>query len=256
MENEKDPWAQAQNEQVESAALRHKLHLAAAGAVKYGHIDRDWVNAWLLRLGADPVTGYAEYRINTPVTGVYGKTVKASTRAEALEKFNQHVARVSAAGQTADGACDIVYGIEFTDAEPTFFSGPQDPPPPGDEVPGLDGLKSGIRQMLMQGVTEQGWGPSYARSAIALMGLEPLPPLVHRTVSVPVSGIAEMTVSVFEGDGTPDVQAAAAAAVARMQLVSVKPDEVGAVMSARNGSMGLTLVDDDDEDETDEDDGF
>ncbi len=256
MENEQKDWAKAENTEVEAAKdayaeatqaqkLREVLTSYAQGAVKYGNVDRDWINDWLMRLGADPVTGYAEYRINTPITGLYGKTISASTRGEALEKFKKHMACVQNAGKIDPNYSGRVYAVEF-DGEPTFFSGPQDPPTGKvDKEIGVDGLKAGIREMLMRGVTEQGWGHKWALDASDAMGLEPMPALVHRTVSVPVSGTAEVTVPVFEGDGPVDVQAAATAAVARMQLVSVKPDEVGAVMSARDGSMGLTLVDED-----------
>jgi hypothetical protein len=246
MEKDQDAFAEA----VQAQGLRQEITQHAAAAVRYGHIDRNWVNTWLIRLGAEPVAGGAKYQINVPVTGVFGKTVHASTRAEALEKFNQEVARVGAAGQITDGHCDGVYDVAFNGETPTFFSGPEDLPEQGT-VPGLDALKNDIRQMLKQGVSEQGWGHSYAVAALASMGLAPLPALVHKTVHVPVGGVARLDVNVFEGDDDETVQSAAAGVMARSKQVTITPDEIGIVMSARpGGDMGLTLtlVDEDDED--------
>jgi hypothetical protein len=252
MENDEN-WAKAENPEVQDGvdaykeaqqeeALRQQITVRAYGAVKYGHVDRDWANAWLVRLGAQPVTGQAQYRINVPVTGNYGTTVTAGSRAEALEKFNQYVAQVAAAGKFT-GSYGGIYGIELTGAAPTFFSGPQDPTEYAGSVPGLEGLKSGIRQMLKQAVTEQGWGHSYAVQALDQMGLEPLPTLHNKTVQVPVSGLTVLTVPVFADDDDEAVQAAVTGALTRAQSVSIKPDEVGSVMSTRPDAMGLNLVD-------------
>jgi len=242
MENsENDPFAEAQK----AESLRQQITQYAAAAVRYGRVDRNWVNTWLVRLGAQPIPGGAKYQINMPVTGVFGKTVYASTRAEALEKFNQEVGRVAAAGQITDGKCDNVYDVQFLGWVPTFFSGPEDLPE-SDTVPGLDALKDDIRRMLKQGVSEQGWGHSYAVDALATLGLAPLPALVHKTVSVPVGGVARLDVNVFEGDDDEVVQAAAASVMARTKMINIKPDEVGMVFAPRPGSdMGLNLVDDD-----------
>ncbi len=247
MENdEQNAFAEAQ----QAEALRQQITQRAANAVKYGKVDRDWVNAQLTRLGAEPVTGNAEYRINVPVNGVFGKTIKAASRAEALAIFAQHVARVAVARQITDGYhCDAVYQVEFSNQVPTFFSGPEDVTPVEvDKMPGLDALKAGIRQMLKEGITRHGWGHSDAVGALAAVGLEPLPPLECRSVHVPVSGTAQMTVYVFEGDGDEAAQAAAASLVRRMKQVAVTADEVGTAFLSRSGlseTMGLTLMDDD-----------
>jgi hypothetical protein len=249
MEKDQDAFAEAQQAQ----NLRQEITQYATLAVRYGHVDRSWINTWLIRLGAEPIAGGAKYQINVPVTGLFGKTVFASTRAEALEKFNQEVARVGAAGQITDGHCDGVYDVAFNGETPTFFSGPEDAPEQGT-VPGLDALKDDIRQMLKQGVSEQGWGHSYAVAALASMGLAPLPALVHKTVSVPVGGVARLDVNVFEGDDEEAVQSAAASTMARSKQVTITPDEVGTVFAPRpGGDLGLTLTLVDEDDDKDDD---
>lgn len=248
MENDQDSvdaFAEAQKTEI----LRQQIAQYSAAAVRYGHISRNWVNTWLVRLGAPIVAGGAKYQINVPVTGVFGKTVYASSRAEALEKFSLEVSRVITVGQITDGKCDGVYDVQFTGGSATFFSGPADLPEQG-AVPGLDALKVDIRQMLKQGVSEQGWGHSYAVEAVAVMGLEPLPALVHKTVDVPVGGVARLDVTVFEGDDDEVVQHVVGGVMARAKQVTITPDEVGTMFAARpGGDMGLTLVDEDDEDE-------
>lgn len=245
----KDAFAEAQ----QAEALREKISQYAATAVQYGPVDRGWVNAQLAQLGAHPVEGTAQYKINVPIDGSYGTTVTANSRAEALEKFNQYAAKVAEAGQLTTGHhCQGVYGITLTGGAPVFFSGPQDPEEYDGPVPGLDALKVGIRQMLKEAVTAQGWGHSYAQAQLGSMGLEPLPALVHRAVSVPVSGVAQVVVSAFEGDDDEAGQRTAETVVARSKKIMLTPEEVGTAFMPRSGSMSMELVDDDgDPDEDD-----
>ena len=226
-------WAKSENPEVEAAkeafaeaqveTLRSAITQYATNAVKHG-VDRDWVNGKLTELGAKPVTGRSEYRMNVAVTGVYGWRCKASSRAEALERFNEQVNRVALAGKiTADGSYDNVYDLAVT-GEPTFYSGPEDPADSVEPVPGLDALKVGIRDMLKAAVAGKGWGYAWAQDALRTMGLPELPEMGYRTVQVPVSGMASVTVRAFEGD---DVQDAARAALSGDGQVLVVPDEIG-----------------------------
>lgn len=238
-----DAYSEAQTAQT----LRDQIHNYAYSAVKYGRVDRDWVNGALARLGAEPVTGSATYRINIPVTGLLGFTINADDRAAALVAFNQRVQAAVADGVAYHGG-GRVFEIQ-TGGEPHFFSGPQDVPETGD-VPEmtLDELKAGIRKMLMDGVTAHGWGHAYAVDAVDAMGLEPLPPLTNKTVEVPVTGTHRLTVPVFEGADDEAVQRAAQAKLSTEKLMQVSPEEVGEVTWARSsgGSVGLHLVDDED----------
>jgi phage host-nuclease inhibitor protein Gam len=262
MDDHNDEWAKPENPEVEAGKdafaeaqqaedLRRSITERTTAAVKYGHVDRDWANGWLDRLGVELVTGEAQYKINVPIVGSYGTTVTATSRTEALEKFNQYAAKVAAAGQVTDGQhCQGVYNIELvTGAEPVFFSGPQDPDPQTPaKTPGLDALKDGIRQMLKQGVTEQGWGITYAADALDAMGLPPLPLLEYRTVNVPVSGTAQVTVAAFVGDEDEKVQRVAAGAMRRTKQVVIEPDEIGTAFASRpdtSEAMGLKLIDED-----------
>lgn len=250
---ENENWAQAENvdvelakdsfaEAVQAQALRQQLTGHAAGFISRSSADgHAWANAQLARLGATPITGRAEYRMNQPITGVFGWRCTATSRAEALARFNEQVARVAEAGKiTADGSYDNVYGVKFT-GEPVFYSGPEDPDVSTAEDLDLDGLKTAIREMFKQGAILHGWNVGYADRALSAMGLDTLPPSAIKTVEVPVSGVVQMPVRVFEGDHDNAVQYAAAATIARAGNVSVKPDEVGvaAVVDAK----------DDDEDE-------
>jgi len=215
--------------------LRTNITGYTASAVA-GGVDRDWANSWLVRLGAQPVTGNATYRMNVPVTGVYGKTVIANSRAEAAQKFLEHVQRVAQAGQVTDhGECDAVYEVKFqepvTAADVTFFEGPEDPEPSNDPAPGLDALKDGIRKMLMEGVTEQGWSYPRAKRAIAEMGLDALPAILYRSVQVPVSGTHQLTVRVFEGADEETLYRATASHIRRSGLITISPEEMGATVS-------------------------
>jgi hypothetical protein len=211
--------------------IRAQLTSITAKAVG-GGVDREWANGWLRQLGAEPVTGNAVYRMNAPITGVFGKTIEASSRMAAAEAFLKHVQRIAEAGQVTDhGHCDNVYQVKFqepvTAADITFYAGPEDPEPALEPVPDLAGLKAGARKMLMEGVAEQGWGYQYARRATAAMGLEDLPVLQYRTLEVPVTGTYQVSVRVFEGAPYADMQRAAASHIRRTGVVSIKPEEMG-----------------------------
>lgn len=233
-----------------AATLRDQISSYAAGAVKYGHVDRVWANNWLARLGAPLITGNSEYRINVPITGLYGKTVTAGSRTAAMEKFKEHVDRVTAAGQITDGRCDSVYSLDVTGSA-VFFSGPEDPTDTADVAPlSLGELKDAIREMLKVGISTQGWGYTYAQDQLAAMGLELLPNPVRRTVMVPVAGTAPLDVWVFEGDDEDAALRAATTLMVNFKSVEIKPDEVGVAYVPRSeGTMGLTLVDDEGDDD-------
>lgn len=253
---EEPNWAQAEKVYVgvdeftnaqKAQLLRQQIHQYAYLANRYGHVDRDWINARLNRAGAELITGKSTYKLNVPISGLMGATVTANNRAEAVERFNAYVQNVVAAGQLNSGS---VYQVVFDGTAPQFYSGPLDPPEQEDG-PELDlqGLRTFLRDMLMEGVAEKGWRHSAAIEAVAEMGLEPLPPLVHKSVEVPVSGTHRLDVTVFEGADDDTVQRAAHAKFSKAELVPVKPDEVGeatwARPSAGSETMGLTLVDDD-----------
>lgn len=243
MENDESAFAEAQ----QAEALRKEITQHARGAVKFGNVDRDWVNTRLARLGAEIVTGDAQYKINVRVLGDYGTTITAGSRTEAVEKFKQIVSNLAAAGQIRTARCgEGIYNVSFDDvAEPVFFSGPQDFVADADNpVPGLDALKDGIRQMIKQGVTEQGWGYSYAIAQLASMGLPTLPPMEYRTVNVPVTGTAEIVVSVFEDADDVVVQNAAEGVMTRAKSVVIKPEEIGNAYVPRPDGMSMNLVDD------------
>jgi hypothetical protein len=220
-----DAFDEAQQEQ----QLREKIGNAGANAVNYGNLDRDWVNNWLTRLGANPVTGEAEYRINQPITGLFGRTIKATSRTEALAKFNAEVAVVTRAGKIVHHqSYNNVYRVTFADTAPTFHSGPEDVAPAADVITGLDNLKAAIRTMLREAVTEQGWSYRGAQQILDAMGLEKLPERVVRNVQVPVSGMATLAVTLFEEDGVEGLRRSTAAAVRRQgELVTVKAEEIG-----------------------------
>lgn len=224
VEQAKDAFAEGQA----AEKLRTQLTKSVAGFVSHGG-DRDWANAQLVKLGAAPISGTSEYRMNIPITGAYGWRCKANSRAEALERFQQQVTRLTGAGKiTADGSYDNVYELKFV-GEPVFYSGPEDPDLSAADDLDLDGLKAGIREMFKQGIAGHGWNVGYATRAIASMGLDPLPSVSAKAVQVPVSGTATVSVMVFEGDDQADVQASAAAALARQGSVYLKPEEIGTV---------------------------
>jgi len=232
--SDKDAYTEA----VIADELRKKITAWTAKAVAAG-IDRDWANAWLRTLGAEQVTGSSTYRMNVPITGVFGKTVEASTRAEAAEKFLEHVQRIAAAGQITDhGHCDNVYEVKFhqdppvTAADITFYAGPEDPEPNTEPVPDLGAFKDAARKMLIEGVSAQGWSYLYAKKAVTDLGLEELPALQYRTLQVPVSGTYQVQVRVFEGSDDAVVQRAAASQVRRAGAVVIKPEEMGDAVAA------------------------
>src|ERR1043165_9296687 len=107
-ENMQD-WAKAESPEVEQGKdaytealaathLRELITAQARNAVNHG-VSRDWANAWLRKLGAQQITGTSEYRMNTPITGLYGWRCKASSRAEAAQRFQEQVKRVADAGK-------------------------------------------------------------------------------------------------------------------------------------------------------------
>jgi hypothetical protein len=244
-ENESASWAKAENPEVEQAKdayteakeaekLRQQISQHAAGAVKHG-VDRDWANGWLARLGAAQITGIAEYRMNTPITGNYGWRTKAHSRVEAAEKFLEQAKRVAEQGKiTADGSYDNVYDVVFL--QPgivSFHAGPEDQTNDDAETLDLAGLRAAIRNMIKEGIAQQGWNLGYATRAMASMGgMDPLPAATTKMVKVPVSGFTEVSVMVFDGDGDEAVQAAAASKMARAGNVYIKPEEIGAVTVA------------------------
>jgi hypothetical protein len=240
----------AYTEALQAEELRKQITKHAAGATQHS-VSRDWANEWLRRLGAAQITGRSEYRMNVPLTGNYGWRCKANSRAEAAQRFLEQVQRVAEAGKiTADGSYDNVYDVKFdepvTAADVVFRSGPEDPTEFDGPVPGLDALKVEIRKMLMEGVSEQGWGYQYAQQALRAMGLEPMPARVNHTVSVPVSGVSRVTVQVFEGDLAEVIQKAAASKIAKLgNSLVVTPEEVGEA-----------VLDEDAEDEVENEDVF
>lgn len=258
MGNEENEWTKPENPEVEQAkdafaeaqqaeALRTMIHEYATAAVQYGRVDRDWVNNQLNRMGAPLVTGSAQYKINAPIDAVYGTTVTANNRAEALEKFKAYFDTVLTAGEVrSDSYGHGVFQVTATGGQPVFFSGPQDIDP-GDELMHLDGLKTAIRQMLKHAVVEQGWRYPAAVAQLDAMGLEPLPKMTTKTVSVPVTGSAQINVRVFEGDGDADVQRASAVFMARAGDVLVKPEEIGLAFTPRPDVAGFAIVDDEGE---------
>jgi len=228
--SDKDAYTEA----VIAEELRTKITGWADGAVKHGGVDRDWANSWLRKLGAEQITGYSEYRMNVPLTGFYGWRCKASSRAEAAERFLAQVKRITKAGKiTADHSNDSVYDVAFVDDPVTvhdvhFYAGPEDPTESTDPVPGLDGLKVGIRAMLMEGVAEQGWNYQYAVQAVSSMDLPPLPDFGYRTVEVPVSGIHKTQIRAFADADDEAVQRVVASHLKRQgSALYVAVDEMG-----------------------------
>lgn len=222
----------AYTEALQAQDLRDKITDYATRATKHG-VDRDWANEWLRRLGANQITGTAEYRMNVPLTGSYGWRCKAGSRAEAAQRFLEQVQRIASTGKiTADGSYDNVYDVHFnepvTAADVVFYAAPEDPAESTEPVPGLDALKVEIREMLMEGVSQRNWGYRYAQQALRAMGLDELPARVNHTVSIPVSGVTRVTVQVFEGDLAEVIQKAAASKVAQLgSSLVVQPEEVG-----------------------------
>lgn len=241
-----DDFKEAQLAQI----LRRQISEYATAAVQHG-IDRDWVNTRLHHLGAASVTGPARYQINVPVTGNYGTTVTANSRAEALTKFNLYAQQAASRGHVGPGSyhCEGVYGVEFFGAEPVFHSGPKDLDLSDVKDIDLAALREGIRQMIKLAVGGQGWSHGHAVVQLEEMGLEPLPALTTQSVRVPVNGTAQLEVSVFDGASDEEVQATITAAVARYKNLVVTPEEVGAPLLLRSGGMSMELVDDVEDDD-------
>lgn len=251
MENEEneqpfDDFKTAQEIQL----LRQRITGYAAAAVKVANIDRDWVNARLVRLGAEPVTGTAQYQINAAFTGNWGTTIFAQSRAEALEKFDEYRTAIANHGKlTGLFHGSGIYDVVFSPADPVFYSGPQDPLLlTSDLVTNLDDLKSGIRAFLKAAVTEQDWSYQHALNQAETMGLEPLPKLVNKAVQVPVTGNASVIVQVFDDGDEDAVQSAVTGMMDRHKKgILVVPDEIGSAFTLNRGGMSLELVDDGDE---------
>lgn len=218
----------AYTEAIQANDLRKALTEFAKGQVKYNSVDRDWINDRLVQLGADPVTSRAEYRISTPITGDFGRRVTAHSRNEALELFQKELDRVLAAGKININSdrYDNVYHVEVV-GEPVFYAGPADAPEPNDSIPGLAGLKTGIRAMLKEGVAEQNVNYHQAKTFLDEQDLEALPTLVTHVATVPVSGMAKVTVTAFEGDDPEALQAAVVAKMAKAPDWMVTAEEVG-----------------------------
>lgn len=250
MENEENEQVDDFKTAQEIQLLRQRITEYAAAAVKVANIDRDWINARLARLGAEPVYGTAKYQINAAFTGNWGTTIYAESRAEALEKFDEYRTAIANHGRlTGLFHGSAIYDVVFSGGEPVFYSGPQDPDLSGTVPPtSLDDLKSGIRAMLKAAVTEQGWSYQHALNQAETMGLEPLPKLVNKAVQVPVSGNASVIVQVFDDDGEDAVQSVVTGALARNKKgILVVPDEIGSAFTLNRGGMSLELVDDGDE---------
>jgi len=224
--SDKDAYTKALNEQDDAATLRKLVTQFAGSAVRHG-VDRDWANGWLRSLGAAPIAGENIYKVNVKVTGDFGRTIKAATRADALRIFQAHVARINGDGKITPQNCDDrIYHVQFGD-EPVFASGPEDPSDSDTPELTLDELKTNIRVMLMQGVAEQNWGYRWAQSALDHMGLPQMPKRTYKTVEVPVSVSAPVTITAFEGDDDATLTALAARKLAQLSSVSGKPVEIG-----------------------------
>lgn len=231
--SDKDAYTQA----LEAQDLRTKIGMYASSAVQHAHVDRDWVNGWLAKLGVPKITGQSEYRINIAITGNYGRRVTAASRAEATKQFMAEVERVAATGKITlanEGRYDNVYDLVVTGDAPVFHSGPEDQTTDAVTLT-PDELKAGIRQMLKEGVAEKGWGLTYANAALENLGLESLPKMTHRTVEVPITGTTKVGLTVYEDDSDEDLRRAAARYLTGRTSVSVQPVEIGdAVTEAKD----------------------
>lgn len=211
--------------------MRTLLHEAARNAVYYGDTDKNWANSWLARLGAETINVKSEYRINVPITGVYGRRITASSRAEALRVFQSHVERVAKAGKiTADGSYDNVYKVALNPAagDVQFYSGPEDADTEAALELDEDGLKQQIRAMLREGVSTQSWRLDYANDTLGQMGVDPLPEVVQKTVDVPVMGTATVSVIVFADEqNDADVREKAKKIIAAKPTVKTVVSEIG-----------------------------
>lgn len=225
-----DVYTEAQ----QAEALITMLRSYTASAVNYGNVNRKWANAQLIQLGAEPLSGSsttAEYRVNAPMTGLFGMTVHAKSRTEALELLRQRAARQDKINDHNISGVSV-YRVDVDLDAATFHSGPEDVVAESVEPLSLDALRSGIRAMLREGVSVRDWGHSYANAALGDMGLDLLPSIVFKAVEVPVTGTALVNIRLFEGDGDDEVQAAAVAVASKFQTLSVKPEEIGtAVLS-------------------------
>lgn len=212
--------------------LLDRLTTAARRAIKNG-VDKDWANARLNAMGAKTVQLTSTYKVNVPVTALYGVTVQANSREDAEIQFRAaYEAMIARGSKMYDGRYwgDNVYRI-VADAEalvnPTFFEGPEDAPAEPGPVLGVDETKAAIRAFLKAAVVEQGWGHSYAQNLLNSLGIETLPELRTRQVTVPVGGTVEIIIRTFDDSTDEDMQKAAASTINRNKHVYVQAEEVG-----------------------------
>src|SRR6185436_15314431 len=179
------------DEAVAASQLRATLSEAAASAA---------YNTKLIRLGATPVTGSATYQVNTPITGVIGATIKASSRTEAHAKFTAAIQRTLDTGIIDVTGCVRAFQVAVPDLhDVTFYSGPADVPDDlQPEELTLAELKEAIVAFFKAAITEHYWGYAYAAHTLDEMGLGTLPALHTKTVDVPVTGFTRISVPVFE----------------------------------------------------------
>lgn len=224
------------DEAVQVQTLRGTLSHCADNAATYGTVSRTWLNEQLAAVGAPLITqGDNTYQIFVPVTGAYGTTVTAPSRAEALERFQRYAARVLEAGELLTGrhgqgifnlkADESAGGVQFQ-------SGPEDPEAVEAPAMDLETFRAAARKMLMDGISQHGWGVAYANKAADKLGVGPLPTLESRTVQVPVTGKTNITVLVFAEASEEELTSAARAKVAQIGSVMVTPDEVGDVVAS------------------------
>lgn len=208
--------------------IKEVIRTAARQARQYGGVDQGWINQWLIKMGIEPLGGGNEYRLNIPITAVFGATVHGQSRAEAVQKFQGMLNKVLSVGQIneSDG-CQHAYQVSVVPgAEVNFFSGPEDVndlslPQSDEEVVVV------LREMLKEGVAEHGYRLDAANDLLSVVGAEPLPAVRTVSVQVPVAGLASMVVSVFEGDGYDVIHQAVLRGLAGGHPVVIAPEEIG-----------------------------
>jgi hypothetical protein len=239
--SDKDTYTTAE-QHAEQAKLRKLITQFAENAVKHG-VDKDWANGWLRALGAEQIAGSNVYQINVTVTGDYGRTVTAASRAEAERIFNAHLSRIKGDGKITPQNCnDRIYHVAFGE-QVVFASGPEDLD--GTEpMPELttDELKTQIRAMLMQGVAEQGWGYRWANASADHMGVPLLPKRKYHTVHVPVQVSAPVTITGFEGDDDSTLGEIAQRMLSKLPSVSGKPVEIGSTVEVLEAEASTDVV--------------
>lgn len=210
--------------------IRYTIREEAGNAIRYGNVDKAWVNSWLAKLGIEPYSGGNTYRLNIPITAVFGASLQAANRAEAKEKFLSLFNHTLAAGQINEGAyCQHAYQVQAVPgAEVTFYAGPEDvvldtDPKTLTSVEVIDLLW----EMLKEGVTGKGWNWGYANRLLSNVGSnKSLPKLEWVTATVLVAGTAKVNVMVFEGASDEDRKAAVTRFASSAESLRVKPEEV------------------------------